>query len=614
MCGIIGQYSFTGKIDETIYLEKCLSAMQYRGPDEQKTWNNGMNYFAGFARLAIRDTSSNASQPMLSEEGEYCISFNGEIYNTEYLRTLIKPFRKKFQSSSDTEILLYALIHLGIQETLHIADGIFAFAFYSRKNNTLILARDRMGVKPLYYGIHAKGLVYSSEYAHIVNHTFFKNEKYDASAIYNYLFLGYMAEGNAIIHKTYFLPHGHFLKIENGKVDLNPYYEYGKNLSSQREFVLDEILSTAVSSQLVSDVPIGTFMSGGTDSTLVSYFANQHQHFKAFTLGINESKMDEMQAASAYAEKFAIPHFCKNIAATDLEPLIEEHVKAFSEPFADYSSLPTLMLSKFVKKHITVALSGDGADEMFWGYPRNIRAKKLIQLYQNNPFQKKVQLLTSKINNRHSVELKRHWKTAHFLDYYYSMMGITGALAWLPKIMNVKPEKSFFLQKHFKNTFQLSVDDQMNEVRKLEMDLHLQRILLKVDRAGMFHSLEIRVPFLSNAMLDYSNQITASQNIQNDMGKMNIKNSLAAKAGSSLVFTEKKGFGIPIDEWMRGNLKQHITDTILNMPNHLKVHFNFRNILKMLDKFFSGKENTGWFVWALYILSRWDRQHKNTRL
>ncbi len=612
MCGIIGQYNFTEKVRESVYLENCLSAMQYRGPDEQKTWNNGMNFFAGFARLAIRDTSSNASQPMLSADNNYCLSYNGEIYNTEYLRLLLKPFRKKFQSTSDTEILLYALIHLGIEETLKIADGIFAFAFYSKKNNSLILARDRMGVKPLYYGLQANGLVYSSEYAHIVNHPFFKNELYDKSAIYNYLFLGYMPEGKALIQKTHFLPHGHFLKMENGKVDLIAYYEYGNENTLKERCVLDEILSKSVTSQLVSDVPVGTFISGGTDSSLVSYFANKHQHVKAFTLGIKNSTMDETQDATAYAEKFGILHFCKNIDAPDLEPLVEEHVKAFSEPFADYSSLPTLMLSKFIKKHVTVALSGDGADEMFWGYPRNIRAKKLIQLYQNNPFQKKVQLLTSKINNRHSVELKRHWKTAHFLDYYYSMLGITGALAWLPKIMNVKPEKPFFLQKHFKNTFQLSVDDQMNEIRKLEMDLHLQRILLKVDRAGMYHSLEIRVPILSNAMLDYSNQITASQSIQNDMGKMNIKNSLAAKAGSSLVFTAKKGFGIPIDEWMRGNLKQHITDTILNMPNHLKVHFAYRNIPKMLDKFFSGKENTGWFVWALYMLIRWNNvYHQN---
>lgn len=609
MCGIIGQYNFTDKATENVYLESCLKAMRYRGPDEQKTWSNGSNYFTGFARLAIRDTSSNASQPMLSEDGNYCISYNGEIYNTEYLLGLLKPFREKFRSTSDTEILLYALMHLGIEATLENVDGIFAFAFYNKKANTLILARDRMGVKPLYYGFHGNGIVYSSEYAHIVNHPFFKTESYDASAIYNYLFLGYMAEGNAIIHKTYFLPHGHFLKIENADVDLIAYYEYGKEVSLKEDILLDKILKDAVESQLVSDVPIGTFMSGGTDSTLISFYANQHQHFKAFTLGISESEMDEMEAASMFAEKFNIPHFSKNIAASDLEPLIEEHVKAYSEPFADYSSLPTLMLSKFVKAHVTVALSGDGADEMFWGYPRNIRAKKMMHLYQKKAFQKQIQLLSEKIRNRKSIELKRHWKTDHFLDYYYSMLGITGALVWLPKIMNVKFGTPFFLEKHLNDTSLISADDQMNEVRKLEMDLHLQRILLKVDRAGMYHSLEIRVPFLNKNMLDYSTGIHASQCIQDGIGKMNIKLELAAKSGNNLAFAEKKGFGIPIDSWMRGHLKLSVVDAILNMPDHLKIFFDFKNITKMLNNYFSGKENTGWFVWALYMLARWDNEH-----
>ncbi len=611
MCGIIGQYNFKEKVVDEAYLEKCLKDMSYRGPDEQKKWSNGSNYFTGFARLAIRDTSSNASQPMLSEDRNYCITFNGEIYNTVYCRTLLKPFREKFHSTSDTEILLYALIHLGIDKTLEIVDGIYAFAFYDLKNNSLILARDRMGVKPVYFGECDQGIVYSSEYAHIINHPFFKEEGYDETVIYNYLFLGYMPEGNAIVYKTQFLPHGHFLKIENGKSELIAYYEYGKKTALNQDCILDEVLSASVTSQLVSDVPVGTFMSGGVDSTLVSYFANKHQHFQAFTLGVEESKMDETEAAKAYAEKFKIPHFCKNISVDNLEALVDEHVKAFSEPFADYSSLPTLLLAEFVKKHVTVALSGDGGDELFWGYPRNVRAMKMIPLYQHNPLRKKIKLLSAKIKNKNSIELKRHWHKNNFLDYYYSMLGITGAHIWLPLIMKTKPSMPFFMKKHLADIIKLPVAAQMNEMRKLEMDLHLQRILLKVDRAGMYHSLEVRVPFLSNAMLEYSNQTEATECIQNGMGKMNVKNSLAAKAGSSLVFAEKKGFGIPIDDWMRSSMKNKVREMIETMPERLSVFFDRRNISKLLDAYFSGKENTGWFVWALYMLVRWDEMHKN---
>jgi asparagine synthase (glutamine-hydrolysing) len=610
MCGIAGIYNFKCSVLQEDYMQWCLHTMKHRGPDAQNIWHNNKNYITAFARLAIRDLSENGNQPMRSDDGNYCITFNGEIYNTEILAQLLKPYRTSFHSSSDTELLLYALIYLGVDETLKIVDGIFAFAFYDEQKNSLILARDRVGIKPLYIGTSKDGIVFSSQYDHIINHSFLCAETFDATVVSTYLSLGYMPENSGIVTNTKLLPHGFYLSVSEKKTEMIRYYSYGAE-RDKNAISLENILSNSVTSQLVSDVPVGTFMSGGVDSTLISYFANKSAPIQSFTIGVKNNNVDESETAQAFADIFKTQHHTEFISSDDLVKLLDDNAKAFTEPFADFSSLPVLMLSKFAREKVTVALSGDGGDELFWGYPRNRKALNFIPFYQKKLWARRAQLLVDKIKNRSAVHLVRHWNVNDFMEYYYSSFFITGADFWLPKICNAQPEKSFFYNegKNFYEGKLNTTNELMQMMRKLETDIHLQRILLKVDRASMFHSLEVRVPFLSNSMLDYSLQKNYTDCIEGENGKMNLKKLLISKSRESLVLQPKKGFVIPIDEWLRKEIKDEVREKILDMPAQLSPFFNKKELEILLSKHMKDGQNWGWFIWAIYSLVKWENTH-----
>lgn len=593
------------------YFSWCLSTMRRRGPDRKKIWHNEKNYITAFARLAVRDLSEHGDQPMLSDCKNYCISFNGEIYNTNELIQKLKPYRSCFNSTADTEVLLYALIHLGIENTLSLADGMFAFAFFDIQKNRLVLARDRVGIKPLYVGTGTKGIVYSSQYDHIINHSFFKDECLNEKTVASYLSLGYMPENSGAINNTYLIPHGYYLVAENEKLTTRNYYAYPICTDSIKQN-LDEVLQKSVTQQLISDVPVGTFMSGGIDSNLVTYFANHHENFQSFTIGVNDDSMNEAKQAAAFANIFHTDHHCRYITPSDLLTLIKDNTAAFTEPFADYSSLPTLLLSEFAKQRITVALSGDGGDEIFWGYPRNIKALNAISLYRSNLATRRLKLVAEKIKRPSSTDVSRHWGYKNFPEYYFSSLWITGAKHWVPEICRVEPVYPFFFLES-KRLYDEDTDTMrlMNIVRKMEIDIHLQRILLKVDRASMHYSLEVRVPFLCNSMLDYSLSCTYRDCIKEKHGKLILKNSLAAKTDTSLVFQPKKGFTIPLDTWIRNEIKDDIIEKIMEMPSDLAMLFRKKKLAQLLKEHMEGKYNWGWFIWALYALVNWKTTHIN---
>ncbi len=616
MCGITGMYLYKRNCLQQDYYNRCLTTMRHRGPDSQCLWDNGENYIAGFCRLAIRDLSPNGNQPMLSDCGHYCISFNGEIYNTGELANALRPYRTSFKSTTDTELLLYALMHLGADATLQITDGIFAIAFYDVRQNSLLLARDRLGIKPLYIGECAEGIAYSSQYDHIINHPYLKNTSLNAHAIGSFLSLGYVPENFGAFSNTKLLLHGHYYIVQNGSIQQHRYYEYPLTTGYQQNHALEETLYNAVQSQLVSDVPLGTFMSGGVDSTLVTWYANRQRQINSFTIGVKDHHLDETDAAQQFADIFNTNHHQKFIHPQALLGLVDENTRAFSEPFADFSSLPTLMLSKFTKEKVTVALSGDGGDELFWGYPRNNTALKNIALYKHGPRTRKGILLARKILNKKGFTLARHWGEKNFIAYYYHALFITGAQHWMPSIFKAEAyEDYYYTTIHNTNASLLSSDeDYMNVVRKLETDAHLQRILLKVDRASMYHSLEVRVPLLSNKVLDMSGGYNFKECLQGGVGKINLKLALIAKTNRDLVMRPKKGFVIPMAEWMRGELKADVTQKILDMPPHLAAFFNRGETEKLLQQHMAGEADWGWFIWAMYSLVNWDAYHVNNKM
>ena len=613
MCGIVGTYNFKRTTGEQQFILACLKTMHHRGPDAQGYWDNGKNYFAGFARLAIRDLSENGNQPMLTACGNYCISFNGEIYNTGALQNLLKPFSINFKSTSDTEVLLYALQHLGVDKTLAVADGIFAFAFFDVRQNKLLLARDRVGVKPLYIGQHENGIVYSSQYDHIINYSYCNNNSLSGAYIGAYLQLGYVPEDGGIKEKTKMLLHGHYYIIHEKGIEQHCYYNYGNNNKTIDKAAMENVIENAVKSQLISDVPVGTFMSGGTDSTLVTSLASKQQVIQSFTIGVNDENMNEALAAAEFAKIFKTNHDCRYIDKAIFLNTIKEHFKAFSEPFADYSSLPTLMLSAFAKEKVTVALSGDGGDELFWGYPRNRKVLQLFPFYEKGLFTRRMQLLLSKMKKNGITDVSRHWNVEDLSEYYYSSLFITGANQCLKEILEPEPAHAYHysLLKNRKEV--LDRTSIMEMVRKLEVDIHLQRILLKVDRASMYHSLEVRVPLLNNEMLDVSEAFSYADCVEGEYGKINLKRLLASKTSDKLVFTPKKGFTIPIDNWLRNILKDEVTEKIMDMPSHLSIFFNRKKLQHFLQQYLAGQNGAGWLVWAIYVLVQWDMEHNNKK-
>ena len=614
MCGIVGILQHRSiDFNQEKFIDWCLKSMHHRGPDSNGKWNNE-TYHTGFVRLSIRDLSHNGDQPMHSQCGRYVISFNGEIYNSDHFKNILLQDGIQFKSTSDTEVLLYSLMKWDTSELLYKLNGIFAFAFFDKQESKLIIARDRVGIKPLYIGWSDNGLVYSSQYDHIINHPFISNNDLDANVIGLYLNLGYVPDRSGIVHNTMLFPHGHYGIIEKGSsIQIKEYYHYSY-ITSSSSLELDEVLDKCVDQQMVSDVPVGTFMSGGVDSTLVtSYAVKKKDHIQSFTIGVEDKQMDESEAAQAFADIFKTDHQCKFIREKEVLNIIDDNFKAYSEPFADYSSLPTLLLSKMARENVTVALSGDGGDELFWGYPRNQKILSASQAYQHNYLYRNIQLLKEKlVKPKQRLYNLRHLQSKNYLDYYYRSVYINGAEVWLNKLMDVEISDPYFLQQITSNDEDLN-DPMviMNKTRKIEVDLHLQRILLKVDRASMYNSLEVRVPFLDNDMIDYSATVNYKSCIVDGQGKYNLKCLLAAKTNDALVFRPKKGFTVPLAEWMRNELKNEISQTILQMPKHLSVYFNKNVLEQMLSLHFKKEQDNSWILWAIYSLVKWDAIHRN---
>jgi asparagine synthase (glutamine-hydrolysing) len=615
MCGIVGVLQYQAeKKSQQEFINWALQSMHRRGPDSNGNWNDDV-YHTGFVRLAIRDLTNHGNQPMHSQCGRYVLSFNGEIYNSNDFKVELEKEGIQFLSTSDTEVLLYALIKWKPKEILSKLNGMFAFAFYDKQEKKLVLARDRVGIKPLYVGYSNDGIVFSSQYDHIINHSFCCNNSFDAAAIALYLNLGFMPDKSAVVQNTMLFPHGHFAEVsETSTIKITEYYSYPFQNKKTITTDLNTVLQQSVAQQLVSDVPIGTFMSGGVDSTLItSYAVENKKNIQSFTIGVEDKKMDESDAAAQFASAFKTEHQCRFIKQSEVLQILQDNFEAYSEPFADYSSLPTLLLSKMAREKVTVVLSGDGGDELFWGYPRNQKIINASQMFRHNLLVRNFKFLKEKVlsSPKRNI-LKRHILTDNYIEYYYKSVYINGSEAWVDKLMNVEASQPYFLKQLTAEKKDLDEENTiMNKIRKLEMDIHLQRILIKVDRASMFNSIEVRVPLLDNSVLDYSAGTGFKDCIHATHGKSNLKKLLAAKTNPQLVYQPKKGFTVPLAHWMRNELFTEISDCILNMPPHLSVYFNKKTIQLMLSYHKSGKQDNSWILWAIYALVKWDSVHRN---
>lgn len=607
MCGIVGEFSPT--VDGQV-IARLTRMMARRGPDDEGLWVEAQRCAFGFRRLAILDLSPSGHQPMLTSDERWVLVFNGEIYNFQELRRRLEQEGVRFRSSGDSEVLLYALVHWG-KRALSELNGMFALALYDRHERTLLIARDHAGIKPLYYLRHRDGLVFASQYNQLMAHPRSAEHPVSYPALAMYLELGYIPAPYGLLQNSAMLPPGGWLEINAmGQVTDGRYYEFPKNpapdLSGQQAYeAVNDAITAAVRRQLVSDVPVGTFLSGGIDSPLVSakIAASMTDPFKAFTIKIPGDEMDESVDAARYATHLGLAHILDEITPQLVLDHLTEMLACLTEPLADYSVLPTYLVSQLARQHVTVALSGDGGDELFWGYAgRFSRMLRSAGQFRQPHLLRMARYGAKKYLGWGDASRDISWRTiGQRYRAAHSFMPLKLAQAVFPDLPAWPADYTTF-------DYQSSdPDDVAQWLRWNEFTGHLTRVLLKVDRASMHHSLEVRVPLLDREVIDTAVRVDwrSCLDPQQEIGKQPLRWALARHIDYQTL--PKRGFSFPITEWLRGPLRP-LVDDLLTLDALLGLPVHRPTIQRMVGEYLNGTANHVNSLWILINLRLWSTQ------
>lgn len=619
MCGIAG---FVGRGSEG-ELKSMIESISYRGPDylgADLIENVGFAH----ARLSIIDLSPEARQPFYTPDKSVAMVFNGEIYNyLELKEELIKLNKYTFRTTSDTEVLIYLYQEYGVK-LLDKINGMFAFAIYDFKKKELLLARDRMGKKPLYYTITNGTLVFASELKAILKHPQVKKEmNYDA--INEYLTFEYIPTPNTIFKNIYKLEASNYLLFKNGKIVEKKAYWHVDFTEQQISFTdavakFDTLLAHATSSRLMSDVPLGVFLSGGLDSSTVAYYAQKaaSSTINTFSIGFSEKSYDESDYAKLVAKKLGTKHHEEILSASASLGLIPDIISKLDEPFADPSIIPTYFLSKFTRKHVTVALGGDGSDELLAGYPTFISDKFLNTVgVLPKAFLKMLSGLTSSLLPPSDKNISLDFKLAQFFKGFEENKRYAHTL-WLGSFTPTLKEKLFTAstKSNITNGNGLSSIDRYlaevpndNTFNQLLYTYYrtylLEDILVKVDRASMYNSLEVRAPFLDVKVVEFLNSLPKNYKIKGFNGKRLLKELMRDKLPNEIIDRPKKGFGIPVSLWLRNELKDTMEHYLSEERINKQGIFNYSYINQLKKEHLALKHNHRKLLWNLLVFEMW---------
>ena len=620
MCGISGYYSPQEFFREED-LRKMVQIQQHRGPDAQGHFHEG-SVGLGHNRLSILDLSSAANQPMHSHDGRYVLVYNGEIYNYREIASELRlKFNSSFKTSSDTEVVLESYIQYG-EKCLEKFNGMFALAIYDREEKSLFLARDRVGIKPLYYYWDGKNFAFASELKALkalpsIPHDLNNN------AIYKFLHLGFIPAPMSIYKSIRKMESGTWFRIQENQMEEKTYWSVFEKITpriveDEKEAIvrLSDLIMSSVQYQIKSDVPFGIFLSGGIDSSLISSCAVSLAGVKinTFSIGFEEDRYNESAYAKSVASYLGANHTEFVISYKEATALIDEMMDTYSEPFGDSSAIPCMLVSQLARQKVTVTLSGEGGDELFMGYGAYPWARRL-----NHPLVKLGHRQIKNLLEYFPWKFERHGK---YFDRRFPNMLYSHILSQEQYIFSMG-ELDGFLTPTFKNSpGALNTDSLINfdirvknlsrrlgpEERQAIFDLqfYLQYDLLtKVDRASMHYSLETRVPFLDHRLIEYSLNLSPKLKIRNNISKYVLKEILYQYVPKTFFNRPKQGFAIPLENWLKKELYFLIEEDLSKEKIEKYNIVKFSEIERIKKEFIDGKNYLYNRIWHLIVLHRW---------
>ena len=595
MCGITGYFSLNNAFSET-ELHDMTEAIAHRGPD---AYGYFLDNFVGLGhrRLSILDLSDNANLPMHSFDNRYVIVYNGEVYNYREIAVELKQKCDiNFRTSSDTEVILEAYAYYG-SDIVQKLNGMFAFAIYDKFKNELFLCRDRIGIKPFFYFWDGKSFAFASELKSLLQIKFIKNYlKIDSLAINEYLHLGYIPEPHSIYKNIYKFPSGCYCFFSGKELNITRYWNINEKISAntiiqeqEAKKIIKEKLISAVKSNMICDVPFGTFLSGGIDSSLVTAIAQSQslRKIKTFSIGFKDTSYDESSYARAVSKHLGTEHFEYFVTEKDAQNLIPELTDIYDEPFADSSAIPTLLVSKMAHNEVKMVLSGDGGDELFLGYGAYRWAERL-----NNPFIKIIKKPTSLILKQLTNKYKRasylfdYTDSINLKSHIFSQEQYLFSRIEIKKILNPDFQQNFYLEE-YNNSFQRHISP-AEEQALFDINYYLKDdLLVKVDRVSMRNSLEVRVPLLDFSVIETVLNIDKKLKYKHNISKYILKQILYDYIPSSYFNRQKQGFAIPLQKWLKKDLKylsdEYLSDVIIKRFNL----FDLSQVQKLKNDFYN---------------------------
>ena len=627
MCGIAGfvESSRTtspfGPDHSRALVHRMCDVIRHRGPDDEGVWlDEGVAL--GMRRLSIIDLST-GHQPIHNEDQTVWIVFNGEIYNFRELRLELEGAGHRFYTSTDTEVIVHAYEQWG-KDAIGRLRGMFGLAIWDTRSRALLVARDRIGIKPMYYAIANGRLYFGSELKSLLEAPDLPRDL-DPAALDHYLSFLYTPRDGSIFKSVRKLPPGHLMTWSGGRLEIEQYWQMGARetfTGSEAEAVqqLRSVLSDAVRSHMISDVPLGAFLSGGVDSSLVVGLMSEvsSARVKTFSIGFDEPAFDELDHARRVADHFGTDHH-EFVVKPDGVGILDRLISHFDEPFADSSAIPTWYVSEMARRHVTVVLSGDGGDELFGGYDRYLPHPRVAAFDRYSPraLRHVAALVAERLpHGARGKNFLRHVgrdEQGRYLDAIRFFGADEKPALLSPELQRAidGPEAETRLARHFDRLGSLPWASQM---MRFDAETYLpEDILTKVDRMSMAHSIESRVPLLDNEVIAFAATLPAAMKIKHGRRKHVLKEVAATLLPRDVLDRKKQGFGVPLGTWFRGHLRDLFADTLLSPTTMQRGYFQPAFVRRIVSEHLAGTRDHTLPLWQLLVFERWHREYVDRR-